>query len=145
MRSKIVKFRHRKKCSADSHYRRNRWITRALQARARSVECIYTTCVCLQGPIHPLAREPKNGMRNRAKSCNIFILKKSLFGAMGGGSEAVARLMEMLRMRTTHKRAYQSSTKAEIQTQQLICAVREENEVSRFLRAGDCCRASATA
>jgi hypothetical protein len=84
-------------------------------------------------------------MRNRAKSCNVFILKKSLFGAMGGGSEAVARLMDMLRMRTTHKRAYQSSTKAEIQTQQLICAVREENEVSRFLRAGDCCRASATA
>ena len=101
--------------------------------------------MCLQGPIDPLAREPKNGMRNRAKSCNIFILKKSLFGAMGEGSEAVARLMEMLRMRNTHKRAYQSSTKAEMQTQPLICAVREENEVSRFLRAGDCCRASATA
>ena len=84
-------------------------------------------------------------MRNRAKSCNIFILKKSLFGAMGGGSEAVARLMEMLRMRTTHKRAYQSSTKAEMQTQPLICAVREEREVSRYLRAGNCCRASASA
>ena len=84
-------------------------------------------------------------MRNRAKSCNIFILKKSLFDAMGEGSEAVARLMEMLKMRNTHKRAYQSSTKAEMQTQPLICAVREENEVSRFLRAGDYCRASATA
>ena len=101
--------------------------------------------MCLQGLIHPLAREPKNGMRNRAKSCNIFILNKSLFDAMGEGSEAVARLMEMLRVRDTHKRAYQSSTKAEMQTQPLICAVREENEVSRFLRAVDCCRASASA
>lgn len=101
--------------------------------------------MCLQGPIHPLAREPKNGMQNRAKSCKLFILNDSLFGGMGEGSEAAARLMEMLRMRNTHKRAYQSSTKAEMQTQPLICAVREENEVSRFLRAGNCCRAAASA
>ena len=44
----------------------------------------------------------------------FFIINDSLFGGMGEGSEAVARLMEMLRMRNTHKRAYQSSTKAEI-------------------------------
>ena len=74
-------------------------------------------------------------MRNRAKSCNIFILNKSLFGAMGEGSEAVARLMEMLRVRDTHKRAYQSSTKAELQTQPLICAVREERELSQSISA----------
>ena len=64
---------------------------------------------------------------------------------MGEGSEAAARLMEMLRMSNTHQRAYQSSTKTEIQTQPLICAVREEREVSRFLRAGNWCRASASA
>ena len=64
---------------------------------------------------------------------------------MGEGSEAVARLMEMLRVRDIHKRAYQSSTKAEMQTQPLICAVREENGISRFLRAVDCCRAPAAA
>ena len=101
--------------------------------------------MCLQGPIHPLAREPKNGMQNRAKSCKLFILNDSLFGGMGEGSEAVARLMEMLRMRNTHKRAYQSSTKAELQTHPLICAAREENEVGRSLRAENWCRASAPA
>ena len=37
-------------------------------------------------------------------------------------------------MCNTHKRAYQSSTKAEIQTQPLICTVREEREVRRFLQ-----------
>ena len=84
-------------------------------------------------------------MRVRAKNRNIFILKMSLFGAMGDGSEAVMRLMEMLRMRATHKRAYQSSTKAELQTQPLICAAREETEVSRPLRAENWCRASAPA
>ena len=101
--------------------------------------------MCLQGPIHPLAREPKNGMQNRAKSCKLFILNDSLFGGMGEGSEAVARLMEMLRMRNTHKRTYQSSTKAEMQTQPLICAARVETEVIRPLRAENWCRASAPA
>ena len=64
---------------------------------------------------------------------------------MGDGSEAVTRLMEMLGMRAIHKRAYQSSTKAELQTHPLICAAREENEVGRSLRAENWCRASAPA
>ena len=77
----------------------------------------------------------QNGHEKSRQNCNIFVLKKSLFGAMGDGSEAVTRLMEMLRMRATHKRAYQSSAKADLQPQPLICAAREETEVSRPLHA----------